>query len=742
MTKVTIYATFQLLIVHIGIFMRWQIAQFIFCDQQQTLTSPDGSQQLEPMMVELLSYFCQNNDVIISKDLLIEQVWLGRIVSDNAISKLITKLRKVFSDDARQPKFIATFPKKGYKFIATVTPITEAVLAPSADEYHTINQPKTESTPPVKNDTEQGTETRVSLRHEKDTIDKNVSHIRKSPFYSAIMVVLFVTLIIAAGLFIGSTQNTPTATTLTTYAKEITTDAGDELFPAFSPDGTRVSYMLAKSDRMHLMIKDVVDEQIIEISHGNNVGVGPAQWSSDGKSIVYLVATPNQCQYFIRTIQGLALDEPTLVHNCPPGSYGKIAFTHDNNRLIYSESNGGDTPYSLFELNLTTDKTKRLNQPKLFLGGNSQFDLHPTENKLLISSPDEQQWEGFYSLDLDSEQLILLFKQDAYICCGIWSHDGKRVVLMGEHPAYQLLSYDLTGKDRQIIHSGSRQIRAPYRHTNGTDYLFTSGKNNYDIQLLDLATKTQRIIANDSVDEKLATFAHHNNQVAYIGLASGNEEIWLTSTDNNQRKKLTQFNDGRHYVDLMWSPTGKYLLALSLNEIHLIDATTGHFERIKIPQAEIRAVSFKSATTITYSTKENNRWQVFSYQLSTKKMQPEESKWQYVQYHSSNENTLWLDQNNQLFVGAQQTPVINKQIPAHKLLNGRQFNLKKRAETWFWFDRDEQGRIESYSVKHDVITTLIDTNIEHFDVTDNQLLFGNTKQVDANIYQTQSLNSH
>ena len=100
--------------------MRWQIAEYIFCDQQQNLLSDGKSQQLEPMMVELLRYFCQNVDQIISKDQLIEQVWLGRIVSDNAVSKLITKLRKAFNDDARQPKFIATFPKKGYKFIALV----------------------------------------------------------------------------------------------------------------------------------------------------------------------------------------------------------------------------------------------------------------------------------------------------------------------------------------------------------------------------------------------------------------------------------------------------------------------------------------------------------------------------------------------------------------------------------------------------------------------------------------------
>ena len=125
--------------------MRWQIAEFIFCDQQQTLTLENNSQQLEPMMVELLGYFCQNVDQIISKDRLIEKVWLGRIVSDNAVSKLITKLRKAFNDDARQPQFIATFPKKGYKFIAVVKPLN--VIKPQESSQASVQQEQVAITP-------------------------------------------------------------------------------------------------------------------------------------------------------------------------------------------------------------------------------------------------------------------------------------------------------------------------------------------------------------------------------------------------------------------------------------------------------------------------------------------------------------------------------------------------------------------------------------------------------------------
>ena len=51
--------------------MRWQIAQFIFCDQHQTISNGQNTQQIEPLVVELLSYFCRNKDQIISREQLI-----------------------------------------------------------------------------------------------------------------------------------------------------------------------------------------------------------------------------------------------------------------------------------------------------------------------------------------------------------------------------------------------------------------------------------------------------------------------------------------------------------------------------------------------------------------------------------------------------------------------------------------------------------------------------------------------
>jgi len=715
--------------------MRWKISSFIFCDQQQTLTSEAETQQLEPMVVELLSYFCQNTGKIISKDQLIEQVWLGRIVSDNAISRVITKLRKVLSDDVRKPQFIATFPKKGYKFIALVELLAEDV----SSQIVTIKDEPRETNALVHSLNNVDDVLKVTTSIEKPLLLKPKIFIWLALSFTIIILVLF-----SNGLT-WFQKDDSTKQPLLTHAKALTRDAGNEFSPSMSPDGSRVAYMSVQNNQMRLLVKNISDERTVEVGHkienGSDVGVGPASWSTDGKLLVYLVATPDLCQYYLRTINGLTLGEPQLIHNCPAGSYGQILFTHDNNRVVFSQTSGGNTPYSLFEMNLTTESKVRLSQPALYLGGNSQFDLHPTENKLLISSPDEQQWEGFYALDLDSDNLTLLFKQDAYICCGIWSHDGERVVLMGEYPAYQLLSYDLTGNDMQIIYSGAQKLNRPIRHSNGSDYLFSSDLYNIDLNLIPLGSDESIVIANSSVDDRLSKFAHQSEKIAYISLSSGHEEIWITDTSAGQRRKLTSFNDSRHYIDLQWSPNDRLLMALTINEIHIIDAQMGTFKRLKIPQSEIRAVSFKDNNSVAYSMKVGRQWRVHHYHLSNETVNILKTPWQYVQYTAARDNTLWIDQEDAIYWGKEQKLINDKVLLKQNVLHGRVFNLKKQHQQWFWFDYEGGEALIVYSPLSGKLESFKQTGVADFDIKENQVLYGELKRINTDIYQTQSLDN-
>ena len=61
----------------------------------------------------------------VGKEELLRSVWTDTFVSDDVLSRSIFELRRVFEDDARQPTFIQTIPKRGYRLVAPVEPVDE-----------------------------------------------------------------------------------------------------------------------------------------------------------------------------------------------------------------------------------------------------------------------------------------------------------------------------------------------------------------------------------------------------------------------------------------------------------------------------------------------------------------------------------------------------------------------------------------------------------------------------------------
>lgn len=59
---------------------------------------------------------------IVSADEMLDTVWHGRAHADNSVYQAVAHLRKALGDDARQPRYIETIPKKGYRLICPVTP--------------------------------------------------------------------------------------------------------------------------------------------------------------------------------------------------------------------------------------------------------------------------------------------------------------------------------------------------------------------------------------------------------------------------------------------------------------------------------------------------------------------------------------------------------------------------------------------------------------------------------------------
>ena len=63
-----------------------------------------GVVRLEPKAMDLLVFMASRQGVVLSRDELLAGVWAGTVVSDEALTNAIIKLRKAFNDDARHPR--------------------------------------------------------------------------------------------------------------------------------------------------------------------------------------------------------------------------------------------------------------------------------------------------------------------------------------------------------------------------------------------------------------------------------------------------------------------------------------------------------------------------------------------------------------------------------------------------------------------------------------------------------------
>src|SRR3954471_1655260 len=77
--------------------------------------------RLTPKASAVLKELVMHAGKPVSKEELFATVWSGTAVSDDALTSCIQELRRALEDDARQPRFIETRHRRGYRFVARLS---------------------------------------------------------------------------------------------------------------------------------------------------------------------------------------------------------------------------------------------------------------------------------------------------------------------------------------------------------------------------------------------------------------------------------------------------------------------------------------------------------------------------------------------------------------------------------------------------------------------------------------------
>ena len=101
--------------------MQWGFGPYVLDMENACLWRGDQRLTVRPKTFDILVYLVEHADELVTKETLLDAVWPDTAIADGVLSTSVSELRKVLGDTARDPQFITTVPRRGYRFIAPVT---------------------------------------------------------------------------------------------------------------------------------------------------------------------------------------------------------------------------------------------------------------------------------------------------------------------------------------------------------------------------------------------------------------------------------------------------------------------------------------------------------------------------------------------------------------------------------------------------------------------------------------------
>ncbi|WP_180958496.1 winged helix-turn-helix domain-containing protein [Vibrio sp. vnigr-6D03] len=102
-----------------------QFGEYRFDAEKECLILNDEPVAVRNKVHQLLCYFLENPERIISKEELLAALWTNGDYRERSLSQSVLELRKLLGDSASSPRFVRTIPNQGYKWIAAITPVDE-----------------------------------------------------------------------------------------------------------------------------------------------------------------------------------------------------------------------------------------------------------------------------------------------------------------------------------------------------------------------------------------------------------------------------------------------------------------------------------------------------------------------------------------------------------------------------------------------------------------------------------------
>ena len=101
---------------------RYSFGPYILDSTGRVLSRGGELVQLPPKAVETLLVLVERAGQVVTRDELLERVWPDAFVEPNNLAQQVSMVREALDDRGERPRYVETVSRRGYRFVAAVTP--------------------------------------------------------------------------------------------------------------------------------------------------------------------------------------------------------------------------------------------------------------------------------------------------------------------------------------------------------------------------------------------------------------------------------------------------------------------------------------------------------------------------------------------------------------------------------------------------------------------------------------------
>jgi Tol biopolymer transport system component/DNA-binding winged helix-turn-helix (wHTH) protein len=487
-----------------------------------------GEQQIEPRLMHVLVCLASRPGDVISRTDLLETVWNGAVVQEEALTHAISQLRRLFGDDPRSPRVIETIHKTGYRLIAPVSTAAPPDGLGRGEPAATATAPRAPAPR------------------------------RRRPWLIAVQIpAILVVLIVAVWQHFGASRTSPPPVLL--HGVPFTSYPGREIHPAVSPDGARIAFAWNGEDGgdYDLYVKQRNTESPLQLTD-SPLNEYLLAWSPDGTTLAYAGESAEGSAVFTVPAIG-GTPRRLFAVPCPYGIFG-LDWSPAGDLLVVSATWKQETPRHLDLFSLATHEIRPLLEPPPDYVGDFCPAFSPDGSEVAFVRADRANQQDIYVVALAGGEARRVTSSQHRVQGITWTPDGKYLIFAAgpDTPGdFGLWRVSLASGELQWLPTRGDQPQQPSLCRDGSCLVYEERQLSCGIYELPLPGHAEteedlKPVLASTRNDYGARYSPRGDRIVFLSTRSGNPEVWICGRHGADLRQLTDFG-GADVENPRWS---------------------------------------------------------------------------------------------------------------------------------------------------------------------------------------------